>query len=506
MKKISILLLLVIGLAACDMDLKPHSSIEENEAVQTLNDCRKFRNGLYVNWRGLSTGGYLIYSEIQTDNFNGVIGNGNRLGSLYTGTIQPQTTEITNIWANYYSIIAKANFIINKMEAMEGQEKIFTEEELKELRRYLGEAYITRAFCHYNLIDKFSPAYTESNKDAEAQGVPLVTLYEPSSLYEKYPGRNTLGQGYTLINEDLSNAVKYLEEYENFDKTAAPKAESVYMTSDFAKALQARVALSMKDYPTALKISETLINDNRYPLVKRDTLQTMWENDEGKEIVFLVHMTEIHRGSPTGQSFLSDKDLVDYLPTKEVVDLYEKEDIRRDVYLKPKKIITTGGEQTVFVFSKFAGNMNLQTAKVPEYRNMGKPVRSAEFYLIAAEAASKIPGQEATANKYLNALRQVRIDGYKESTYSGVVLTNEIELERRRELIGEGFRFGDLKRWGKGFKRAGAHAGYNEMLILRTGNQDQLSYEANDYRFVWPIPKGEIDANPQIEKQQNPGY
>jgi hypothetical protein len=33
-----------------------------------------------------------------------------------------------------------------------------------------------------------------------------------------------------------------------------------------------------------------------------------------------------------------------------------------------------------------------------------------------------------------------------------------------------------------------------------------LSYAAGDYRFVWPIPSDEIQVNPQLEGQQNPGY
>ena len=44
--------------------------------------------------------------------------------------------------------------------------------------------------------------------------------------------------------------------------------------------------------------------------------------------------------------------------------------------------------------------------------------------------------------------------------------------------------------------------------------QVQLSYELaldlnikpDNIRWIWPIPKAEIDANPQIKNQQNPGY
>ena len=33
-----------------------------------------------------------------------------------------------------------------------------------------------------------------------------------------------------------------------------------------------------------------------------------------------------------------------------------------------------------------------------------------------------------------------------------------------------------------------------------------LTYTADDYRFVWPIPTREMQVNPQLNGQQNPGY
>lgn len=82
------------------------------------------------------------------------------------------------------------------------------------------------------------------------------------------------------------------------------------------------------------------------------------------------------------------------------------------------------------------------------------------------------------------------------------------------ELIGEGFRLGDLRRWGQGFTReagfdvfAGtglAPLAYIMDVIVNQGNN--LSYQPTDYRFVWPIPTREMQVNPQLTGQQNPGY
>ena len=81
-----------------------------------------------------------------------------------------------------------------------------------------------------------------------------------------------------------------------------------------------------------------------------------------------------------------------------------------------------------------------------------------------------------------------------------------LKEERLKELMGEGYRMSDLRRWGLGFARNPEHPEnpYIDPILLNTGKG--LSYNAGDHRFVWPIPTSEIEANPQLDGQQNPGY
>ena len=50
----------------------------------------------------------------------------------------------------------------------------------------------------------------------------------------------------------------------------------------------------------------------------------------------------------------------------------------------------------------------------------------------------------------------------------------------------EGFRLQDLKRWHKGFERKP-----QEQSLT---NGSSLKIEADDVRFVWPIPKHELQS------------
>lgn len=138
--------------------------------------------------------------------------------------------------------------------------------------------------------------------------------------------------------------------------------------------------------------------------------------------------------------------------------------------------------------------------------NMSKPFRLSEMYLIAAEAEAR-QGHMEEANRYLNTFRSNRIVDY-ETEYHGdqKEFLQLVADERQREFIGEGMRMSDVRRYGNGFARVAEHAENEtlESVIVKQGIN--LKYAADDYRLTWPIPKSEIDANPNLAGEQNPGY
>ena len=140
--------------------------------------------------------------------------------------------------------------------------------------------------------------------------------------------------------------------------------------------------------------------------------------------------------------------------------------------------------------------------------NMIKPFRLSELYLIAAEAAATLgdANNVTKANRYLNDLRSKRIAGYENVSLSGSKLTQEIRTERLKELLGEGFRLSDLRRWNLGFTRNGTYSVNPDVEDIFVVSGKDISYQAGDYRFVWPIPATEIQSNPQLQGQQNSGY
>jgi len=121
-------------------------------------------------------------------------------------------------------------------------------------------------------------------------------------------------------------------------------------------------------------------------------------------------------------------------------------------------------------------------------------LRAAELYLTEAEARANM-GDDGGAAQVLYELVSARDDQYTLSSNTGDDLLEEIYLNRRLELWGEGFRFFDLKRLNLPLDRTGAN--HNP-----TAANNFLEVEAGDKIWQYLIPEVEMHANPLME--QNP--
>ncbi len=118
------------------------------------------------------------------------------------------------------------------------------------------------------------------------------------------------------------------------------------------------------------------------------------------------------------------------------------------------------------------------------------------MYLIAAEAAWRQDKAEEAAG-YLNVLRQRAAVPGRENDMKVVATDIDIDFildERARELVGEKFRWYDLKRTGKLLER------------VRKYNLDAAP-NIREFHVVRPIPQTQIDrvSNPG-DFRQNEGY
>lgn len=509
MKKFLFLIISAVLVVSCDLTKMPDGSISTENALTSVDDVLKFRADIYLSLRDGLCSEYPIYiPELMTDSFHASITFGNRNGEYYKWEITSIFGYVESLWQRSYYNVTLANFLEQGIAELLANNPDMTGSEKSQLDVVLGEAAFLKAYSMYFASQLYCGNYNAADA-ANTMGLMLLDgpVENPSDI-AAYVGRSSLEETYDYIEKYIGIAEEKLA-------AVGPQVGSIYLTSDAVKALKARVALTKGDYSTAIAASTSLVDSGTYPLIDNEVdFDRLWTNDSGEECI-VQFWAGFSEGSLPGSN---DYDYIgynssgiyspNYIPEKWIVDAYDANDIRFSTWFKEREVTFGSIAGNVYLFYKFPGNPELRSPEAnSNYINKIKPFRIAEQYLIAAEAfAMRGSGDDETnACKYLNALRSKRIPGYAETTYSGDKLVEEIREERVKELFGEGFRFADLKRWNKGFSRSEAQ---DDQIISNAGgtNTEFLSIAADSYQWLWPIPQSEIDANPQIRDEQNPGY
>jgi hypothetical protein len=129
-----------------------------------------------------------------------------------------------------------------------------------------------------------------------------------------------------------------------------------------------------------------------------------------------------------------------------------------------------------------------------------KVIRLSEVYLMAAEAAYRKSSPELTkAVNYLNEIRK-RSPNLTPATTSTISLEMIMD-EKSKEFFTEGLRYWDMLRLGWDIE-------FNDEFIqpaVVIPHRDKV-IDRSFYKTILPLPQDELDANPALIDQQNPGY
>lgn len=505
--------ILTIALAAtalvssCDMDKEPYNALPDADALQQPSNFESARVGLYSAMKASTAGSFYNAPEIQADCFNAVTGFSNTYGDMYRWDFDAQSSTFETIYGNLQTLISRANFIIDSYDFVAdiNNKNIFDAEGLKATKEVKGDAFWMRAYAIFSLSQYFCQDYEASTASNPNTGVSYTLHYNPSEDASTYPGRETLEATYKQVLNDLDSAAVYI--------TNAGVSNSPYVTVDAITALRARVALAMDDYDLAFQEAGLLINSGSYSLANgQSELQKLWQNsaaNSGDEAIMVLNTTSVNEfPAQTGMYYLpyNSGSVPDYIPTQAFMDLYSDDDYRKAVYFTKVDITTnTGGVGSVYALNKYPDQGYLYRATRQEtarFATEPRVFRIAEMYLIAAEA-SAMSGDLNTASYYLGELEMRRIGSYAPKTFANQeAFMQELRNERAREMVAEGSRLFDLKRWHLGVQRGETQQ--RDLCLLPGANTTDLNMPSNSNRLVWPIPKHEKDVNPNI--QQNPGY
>ena len=465
---------------SCNEDilyLEPYNSLS-NEIV--FNSVDDFETALMGVYSGLRSGSYYgknftIIPDLMTNNAFAKLGFTNSYGYVHQWNIQPGTGELENFFYAAYIVITRASNVINYSNEFTPDPD--TEEERARLRQIRGEAYLARALAHFDLVRTYGPRYNAATASSDL-GVPVITTGEVGS-----PARANVEAVYDQIFSDINNALERLVLTENYRFSPAA-----------AYALLSRIHLTRGEWQEAAEYATDVIVMHN-PLVETQTaLRNMYTSDNGNEIIFQLAIRDIAEFSTAiGTEYIGTQPGIrinpNYLVTPELADLYDPFEDQRFLAFIKTNVLLSGTNIRGITNEKQVGRTDLARGV-----NSAKPFMLAEMYLNKAEAHA-MNNEFDLAQGAIDTLLSRRINNHTSTVLTGDDLIDFIRLERRKELAFEGHYWFDLKRWGEGFIR------YANPL---SNFPSDLSISANDYRWQWPIPQHEMNANENMK--QNDGY
>ena len=459
-KNMIVTTVLFLSLASCEksfLELKPPTSLTPEFALATEADLQVALRGAYAGLKSTALYGrsLMVLGDMMADNTYQSALNTNRYTNFNLYNYLVTDGDVAGLWNASYSVILRANNIINSPIADNAN-----------IQQIKGEAYAIRALAYFNLVRYFGSPYTA---DPSKLGVPIITTYQA----DLKPERAKIADVYTLINKDLTQAFTLMTKFTN----------SSQFSKYSAKALQAKVYLAMGDKTNAKAAALDVITNSGFTAISSAAHTGYWAGVAPRtdkvetllEISFDAVANNAFDALP--YIYLQSGNYGDMLCSSELYDLFETTDIRKSLYATGIR----GGLASVFVnkYGSFTGD-----------HSDTKVIRMSEMYLIAAEAS--YPSNTADALKYVNEVTSRR--GATAIASSGSALLEDIITERRKELAFEGERYLDMQRLQRNIARS------------KNYPAAALSIDFTNYRRIMPIPQGELDANPSIKSQQNPGW
>jgi hypothetical protein len=386
-------------------------------------------------------------------------------------TVDFTVDENELVWNYYFRIISIANSVIqssggNNPEGADAN-----------TLRINGQAKAFRAYAYFYLSQLLQTSYDPSE--------PILPFYDGANNdFAKAPA----SQIFDLMISDLTFAVANLDGYTRNSRNEIDQS--------VARGLLAYVYAAKGDYANARTQAEAVINSGGYPLTTAGELSFPGAgsgfNAIGPSWVWGFDIT-----ADLGHQLVNWWGQMDFFTysyawagdTKSVDDLLFSQipdnDIRKTQY-------GTGAAplQPINKFYAPGRTPGGQFAITTDYIFM----RIEEFYLLSAEASANL-GDEASAKSRLADLLSIRLGGTAAantylSDFSGQSLIDEVYLQTRIEMWGEGKSYLAMKR--------------NKATVTRGNNHVFLSGQSFDHdidEMSFQIPEIEIINNPSISNQ-----
>ena len=470
-------LLFLVGLSACKkdfLDTVPQTTVAESDAFSSAAKITAHVNNLYKQLQSPTFygGRYLIFNEQRADEFGQNDGNAAAGSAVWNQNVASTNDFVNNVWSAGYTAINASNILISQL----GKSTLVSDS-LK--RNYTAEAKFVRAISYLSLIQTYAKPYA---LDKNGLGVPLRLTPITSSGFNDL-ARSSINDVYAQIIKDLNEAESDLP-----TSYASASLNSSRAHKSTAIALKTRVYLITGDFEKVISEASKIVSlasPYQYSAgavthkLELNIAAVFSGNYIGSESIFSIPFANSTTETPPTQSSLAFTYLSQPIMFLAANGIVSNPALNTAADARSGLIATNAAKQKVL--KKFA----ITTAPFRDYVPV---IRYAEVLLNLAEAAANT-GDLVTGSSLLKAVRNRSNPTYtfpETEIDTKDALINTILLERRIELVGEGFRLGDLQR---------------KLLSLPAktgsiGTAPIVNVSASNY--IWPIPSGELSANKLI--------
>jgi hypothetical protein len=437
------------------------------------NDFPSGRNDYDFGHRGFDVFGDMLSGDL-------VLGGKNYgwLSDLSELTTTEDYTTNNNytMWRYYYYIILLANSTIDAFGGSDANP------ESAEAQQGLGQALGARAYGYFYLLNYFANDFDSGD---------LVLPIYTNSTSENQP-KSSVGEVIDLIISDLTRSKTLLTGFSR----SAPNIIDEYVASTYLA-----YAYAMKGDNANASTAAKFVIDNSGKTIQSIDQIVSGMNDVNSLSNNVLWGTDLTVDNGLGlRSWWGQCDIYSYSyawagdPKVVDISLFDQiadDDIRKSWFLTADYPASYATWYPLAPHNKFYH----EGRRLGGQRNVTADYiynRIEEMYLLHAEAEAAL-GNDASARASLKAILDHRIpDSSYVDALSGAALQDEIYLQMRIELWGEGKSYLAMKRLRKTITR-GAN-------WLDFAGQ---SFDYNDERLTFEIPEIEIRNNPNIS-DQNP--
>jgi len=443
--------------AGCSLDIPYENQFSDPEAISTPASAREFLATAYESLPNPEFDLSTLADDFEPTTW---ISRDASLSNLYKWQPQPIEDLATSLWTDYYAAAALANAVLERLDAV----AVNSDSERAELTQIEREAKRLIAYSWFNLLRLFAPDYSEG---VERDGIILKDCFRLDFL-----SRSSVGE--------CTEAVRSLL-LETLPEESETSASVYWLSSESAYYMLSELELYSGDFSKAAEYARKVLENKDFDAVfGGSTYNTLWSNSSCGERVFALFTNSSYY-----TSINYDTNKGDYLTVKaSLADSFTDGDVRKEGTIFTKEMSDDALGEIVMPnclakYNKMNWN-GTQTQYISKFRLSGA-------VFILSEALCR-EGNTQEAISVLNSYLKARGAAPLGESLSETELLPLILEEKHKEFVGEGQRWFDLKR----LKGSG-------VLSLSDKN-----ISSGDYRWCFPIPKGEYLYNENIS--QNEGW